>query len=160
MKILQFPHPVLLTPCEEVTKFDVNLLNVLDHMWKTMKDARGLGLAANQVGISEDIVVINGPNGRLNLINPYISAKSMAFANLRESCLSAFNESIIVPGRAEWVQVRYQDEKGKNQTVVLKGIYSVCAQHEIDHLDGRSFMEHPTLPKATRKRLAKKWELK
>ena len=160
MKILQFPHPKLLKSCEEVTIFDEYLKEALDDMWRTMLAAGGQGLAANQVGILKDMVVMKGPEGRLNLVNPYISMKSEVPANLKEGCLSAFNEFLIVPGRAEWVQVKYQDENGDHKSILLKGIYAVCAQHELDHLDGKSFMEHPSLPAATRKALASRWGLK
>lgn len=160
LKILTFPHKRLLTPCEEVTFFDDELLSVLDSMWETMKDAKGLGIAANQCGISLDMCIIDGPNGRVNLINPYIAASSAAPANLKEACLSAPRESIVVPGRSQWVQVRYQNEKGEHKSIVFKDIYAVCASHEIDHLDGKSFFEHPSLPRTTRKKLSKKWGVK
>lgn len=160
MEVLKFPHPKLLTPCEEVVSFDTELLDTLDAMWATMKKSHGIGLAANQVGIPLDMFVMDTPSGRMNFINPYISAGSIELANTKEGCLSAPGESLTVPGRMKWVQVRYQDEKGNDKSTILAGIYSVCAQHEIEHLDGKSFMEHKSLLKTTRKRLAKKWGLK
>lgn len=160
MKILQFPHPTLLEPCEEVVSFDSELIGMLDSMWETMKKNNGVGLAANQVGIPLDMFVMNGPKGRLNLINPYIAASSIALANLKEGCLSAPGEMIVVPGRKEWVQIIYQDEKGNGQSIILKGIQAVCAQHEIEHLDGKSFMEHKSIPKSLRKQFSKRWGLK
>jgi peptide deformylase len=160
MKILTFPDERLLTPCEEVVSFDTELLDTLDSMWKIMKESHGIGLAANQVGIKLDMFVMDTPNGRMNFINPYISATSVERANMKEGCLSAPRESLIVPGRSKWVQVVYENEKGEHKSVVLHGIYAVCAQHEIEHLDGKSFMEHKSLLKTTRKALAKKWGLK
>lgn len=160
MKLLKFPHVKLLTPCEEVVNFSSELLEVLDYMWYVMEEHNGIGLAANQVGFSLNMFVMDGPEGRLNLINPYICLKSKSFAKLKEGCLSAPGEFIVIPERAEWVQVKYQDEMGAHKSVVLKGIHAVCAQHEIEHLDGKSFMEHKSLSKATRNKLSKKWKIK
>ena len=160
MKLLQFPHVKLLTPCEDVENFNYELAEILDYMWYVMEESNGVGLAANQVGFSLNMFVMDGPNGRLNLVNPYISLKSKSSANLKEGCLSAPGEFIVVPERAEWVQVKYQDEKGIHKSIVLKGIHAVCAQHEIEHLEGKSFMENKSLSKATRTKLAKKWEIK
>lgn len=160
MKILKFPHSKLLKPCEEVVSFDTELLDILDDMYRTMKENHGIGLAANQVGISLDMFVMEGPKTRMNFINPYIAAGSVELANLKEGCLSAPGESILVPGRMKWVQVVYQNEKGEPKSTILQGIHAVCAQHEIEHLDGKSFMEHKSLLKTTRKLLLKKWGLK
>lgn len=160
MKILKFPHTLLLRPCEEVTRFDSETLDLLDIMWDTMKENNGIGLAANQIGYPLDMFVMNGVKGRMNFINPYIAAGSVELANLKEGCLSAPGESILVPGRMKWVQVVYQDEKGAIKSTILQGIHAVCAQHEIEHLDGKSFMEHKSLLKTTRKLLLKKWGLK
>lgn len=147
-------------PCEEVIHFDSHLEDLLDSMYKTMKKANGIGLAANQVGISKDIFVMEGPVGRMNCINPYISLSSVEAANIKEGCLSAPGEAIVVPGRAKWVQLSYMDENGENRTIILKGIHAVCAQHECDHLDGKSFMEHKSLSRVSRKGFLKKWGLK
>lgn len=160
MKLLKFPHVKLLTPCEDITNFNVEVAEILDYMWYVMEESNGIGLAANQIGFSLNMFVMDGPEGRLNLINPYISLKSNSFAKLKEGCLSAPGEFIVVPGRASWVQVKYQDEKGNHKSVVLKGIQAVCAQHEIEHLDGKSFMEHKSLSRAVKNRLSKKWKLK
>lgn len=160
VKILQFPHPILLKPCEIVLRFDKSLQNTLDFMWKVMKESRGVGLAANQLGIPYDMFVLDGPNGRINMVNPYISSSSSAPANLQEGCLSAPNTFITVPGRAKWVLVKYQDEDGKSQMTLLEGIHAVAVQHEIDHLEGLSFLQHPSLPRATRKKLEKTWKLR
>lgn len=160
MKILKFPDPKLLTPCDAVVNFDKTLLSILDSMWEIMKDAKGIGLAANQVGISLDAFVMEGPNGRLNMVNPYISVESEALANMKEGCLSTPGEFVVVPGRAKWVQVIYQDEKGNNKSLILEGIHAVACVHEIEHLDGKSFLQHSSFPKSVRKRYEKKWGLK
>jgi peptide deformylase len=162
MKILKFPHPILFEPCEEVTDFSSlsSIKEIMDAMWKIMKESNGMGLAANQVGLKRDMFVLAGPSGRLNMVNPYISARSQAPANLKEGCLSAPGQFTVVPSRSKWVQVKYQDETGAHKSILLEGIHAVAAAHEIDHLDGKSFMQDPSLPKALRKAFDKKWGLK
>jgi peptide deformylase len=79
--------------------------------------------------------VMEGPEGRLNIINPHIGLSSLKPAGLKEGCLSAPGEFMIVPSRVDWVMIEYQDENGDPKHVTLKGIHSVCAQHEIEHLN-------------------------
>ena len=161
MDIVRFPHPSLFKICEPVTDFGPGLKITLDLMWKTMQEARGQGLAANQVGLEHRIVVMRGSdNERLYMVNPTIKWMSRARANLREGCLSALNEFLIVPSRSDLVVVGYVDENNIPKSVKLQGIYAVCAQHELDHLQGRSFMEDESISKAKRQELARKWGLK
>lgn len=160
MDILKFPDLFLFETMPVVTVFEEELSVLLDSMFETMKARNGLGLAANQVGIACRMFVMNGPNGRLNIVNPVIASKSKLAANLREGCLSAPGDFIVVPSRSEWVEVNYQDETGKEKHVVLKGLYAVCAQHEIEHLNGKSFMDNKSIPKGIRKGLEKKWGIK
>ena len=94
------------------------------------------------------------------MVNPYISVQSEASANIKEGCLSAPKEFIVVPGRAKWVQVKYQDEKGQYQSIILEGIHAVAAAHECDHLEGKSFLQHHSIPRTIRKQLSKKWGLR
>lgn len=158
--ILKFPNPLLFKKASDVYVFEDELRTLLDSMWETMEANNGLGLAANQIGLNLSMLVMKGPNGRLNMVNPHIVTKSKLTANLKEGCLSAPGDFIIVPDRVEWVQVRYQDEKGEWGTIVLKGLYSVCFQHELEHLQGKSFMENKSISKHIRRTLAKKWGLK
>lgn len=155
--VLKFPNPLLFEKAAPVYVFGKELQILLDLMWDTMEINRGIGLASNQLGMGLAMVVIKGPNGRLNMVNPTILKKSKIPANLKEGCLSAPGDFLIVPDRVEWVQVKYQDETGELGTVVLKGIYSVCVQHELEHLEGKSFMENKSIPKHIRKSLQKKW---
>jgi peptide deformylase len=159
MEIVKFPNPILLEAMPLVTAFDEELHVLLDSMWETMKAKNGLGLAANQVGLRLRVFVMEGPHGRMDLVNPSIAFKSVMPANLREGCLSAPGDFVVVPERAEWVQLSFQDVRGAPHMAVLKGLYAVCAQHELEHLDGKTFMANKSLPKATRKMLAKKWSL-
>lgn len=158
MKILKFPHPDLLHKCPVISVFDKELKIILDSMWETMKSERGIGLAANQVGILLRMFVMDGPEGRLNVVNPKYLSASIKGAALKEGCLSFPGEFIIVPGRSNWIHLAYQDENGQNKEVVLEGIYAVCAQHEIDHLDGKVFIKHESLARNIRKQLIKKWK--
>lgn len=141
--------------------FGPELVTLLESMWTTMIEKGGLGLASNQVGLEYRMFVMAGlDDEKLFLINPKIIARSEAPANLTEGCLSAPNEFLMVPERASWVQVDYQDQKGLMNRRVFHSLHAVCVQHEIDHLDGKSHLTSKSIPKAKRKQLAKKWGLK
>lgn len=161
MQILKFPSPELFQVCKEVTVFGPELKVLLDSMWDTMVANSGMGLAANQVGLSFRMFVMIGPEGeRLYIVNPKIVQKSIVSANLEEGCLSAPGEKLTLEERADWVKVEYQDETGAKHEKVFKRIYSVCVQHETDHLNGKTHLQSESLHKARRKELAKKWGLK
>ena len=120
-------------------------------MAETMYEAPGIGLAATQVNVHQQIIVIDASETRdqlLTLINPTL-VESDGSQICEEGCLS-------VPGiydkveRAEHVVVRYLDLNGKEQTVSATGLLSVCLQHEMDHLHGRVFVDHLSVLKQTR----------
>lgn len=164
MKIINFPDPILFNKCKEVSVFGKELEVLLNTMWDTMK-GKGIGLAANQVGLNFRMFVMEGPlkdgaQEKLFFVNPVILSRSVVPANIKEGCLSAPGEFLMLSERSSWVQVEYQNEKGEKQIRVFKGLYSVCVQHEIDHLDGKSHLMSKTIPKAQRKELAKKWGIK
>lgn len=161
MDILRFPNPILFKKCNPVSVFGEELKVILDNMWDTMKAARGLGLAANQVGLLFRMFVMEGPNEeKIYLVNPKILRKSTISANLKEGCLSAPGDLLILSERSSWVEISFQDETGKDRKRVFKDIWSVCVQHEIGHLEGESFLESKSLPKVKRKELAKKWKIR
>lgn len=161
MKILRYPHPALLTVCTPVMEIGDFVKSQLDEMWETMVAHEGMGLAANQVGITLRMFVMTGVLGeRINFINPKILSRSLAPAEKIEGCLSAPGEYLQLDERAEWVQVQFQDETGAENIKMFTGIHSVCVQHEIDHLDGKTHLMSPTLSSKDRKMLAKKWGLK
>lgn len=160
MELLRFPNSLLFEVMPEVTVFGEELQILLDAMYDTMKSRNGLGLAANQVGLSFRMFVMEGPGGRINAVNPFFISKSVKPANTREGCLSAPGDFVVVPSRAEWVQMQYQNEKGEKTLVTLKGLHAVCAQHELEHLDGKSFLSNKSIPKYTRKSLEKRWGIK
>lgn len=160
MKVLKFPHQDLFRVCKPVSVFDTELKVLLDNMYRTMQDHNGIGLAANQVGLEYRMFIMKHTEGRINLVNPVVTKRSMVTALIGEGCLSAPGEYLITGSRREWVEVSYQDEKGAPKVKVFKGIYAVCVEHEIEHLDGKSFMDSKTISKAKRKELAKKWGIK
>lgn len=161
MVIVKFPDPSLDIECKPVTVFGPELKTLLESMYETMINATGIGLAANQVSLPYRMLVMTGPDKeKLFLINPEITEMSLSPANLKEGCLSSPGEFFVVPSRPAWTTVTYQDEVGKSHQKVFVGIYSVCVNHEIDHLDGLSYLEEPSVPRAKRKELAKKWKRK
>lgn len=161
MQILKFPNPALFEVCKDVAVFGHELKVLMDSMWDTMQAHSGLGLAANQVGLQFRMFVMVGPNSeKFYMVNPKITKTSIWAANLREGCLSAPGEFLVLAERASWVEVEFQDEAGQPHKKVFQGLHAVCVQHEIGHLDGESHLQSPTIPKKKRKELAKKWGFK
>src|SRR6516162_10946758 len=142
-RILEFPDPRLRTRAEPVTSFDAALGTLIDDMLETMYAAPGIGLAATQVDVHKRLIVIDiseGHNEPLVLINPEILARE-GEAQTEEGCLS-------VPGifdevkRAATVRVRAQDRNGESFEGDYEGVLAVCIQHEMDHLEGRLFVDY------------------
>ena len=151
LPILRFPDPRLKTVAAPVEKIDDSIRRLARDMAETMYEAPGIGLAATQVDVHLRVIVIDSSETRdqlLVLINPELE-DSEGVQACEEGCLS-------VPGifdkveRAERVVVRYLDVQGKRQTVAAEGLLAVCLQHEMDHLEGRVFVEHLSLLKQTR----------
>jgi peptide deformylase len=141
--ILEFPDPRLRTRAEPVTRFDAALGTLIDDMLETMYAAPGIGLAATQVDVHKRLIVIDiseEHNEPLVLINPEILARE-GEAQTEEGCLS-------VPGifdevkRAARVRVRAQDRNGERFEGDYEGVLAVCIQHEMDHLEGRLFVDY------------------
>jgi peptide deformylase len=141
--ILEFPDPRLRTRAEPVTRFDGALGTLIDDMLETMYAAPGIGLAATQVDVHKRLIVIDiseEHNEPLVLINPEILARE-GEAQTEEGCLS-------VPGifdevkRAAKVRVRAQDRNGETFEGNYDDVLAVCIQHEMDHLEGRLFVDY------------------
>lgn len=160
MEILRFPHPALLKPCKEVTVFGEELKLILDTMYETMVQAKGIGLAANQVGLDICAFVMVANGERVDLVNPVVTGNSRHLSYLEEGCLSAPGERLDTGNRFSWVNVRYQDSDGTKQSQLFGGVESVCVQHELEHLQGKAFFQTNTITKTKRIRLCKKWGLK
>ena len=141
-KIIYLPDPRLRKVSKNVEKFDDNLKNLVSDMFETMYDARGVGLAAPQIGINLKLSVIDVKGDKkeqLVIINPeVIEAKGVE--KYQEGCLS-------VPGaydtveRAQWVKVSALDIEGNRFEIEADGLLGECLQHEIDHLNGVLFID-------------------
>ena len=143
LPILRFPDPRLKTVAAPVATIDDDIRRLTRDMAETMYEAPGIGLAATQVDVHKQVIVIDASETRdqlLILINPQL-VESDGLQTCEEGCLS-------VPGiydkveRAEHVVVRYLDLDSKEQTISADGLLAVCLQHEMDHLQGRVFVDH------------------
>jgi peptide deformylase len=157
LPILEFPDPRLRTRAEPVAEVDAALRRLIDDMFETMYAAPGIGLAATQVNVHRRLLVIDVSekrNERLALINPEILSRE-GVEETEEGCLS-------VPGiydkvtRADRIRVRALDRDGKQLEFDADGLLAVCIQHEIDHLDGKLFVDY--LSDLKRTRIRKKLE--
>jgi len=157
LPILEFPDPRLRTRAEPVEKVDAAIRRLIDDMFETMYAAPGIGLAATQVNAHKRLLVIDISESRkepLALINPQIIARD-GVEETEEGCLS-------VPGiydkvtRAEKIRVRALDRDGKQIEFNADGLLAVCIQHEMDHLDGKLFVDY--LSELKRTRIRKKLE--
>ncbi|MGV6857589.1 MAG: peptide deformylase [bacterium] len=157
LEILHFPDPRLRTLAKPVEQVDESIRQIVDDMLETMYDAPGIGLAATQVNFHKRIVVIDVSEEKdspLVLINPEIVGSS-GVEQMDEGCLS-------VPGyyetveRAEEVRVRFLDREGAPQELDADELLAVCIQHEIDHLEGKLFVDY--LSPLKRNRIRKKLE--
>ena len=161
LPILEFPDPRLRTKAVPVDAGDVTtpaFQRLLDDMFETMYDAPGIGLAASQVDVHQRFMVIDiseEKNQPQVFINPELSDKAGEQV-YQEGCLS-------VPGifadvtRADEITVRFLDRQGQPQELRADGLLAVCIQHEMDHLDGKLFVDYlsPLKREMVRKKLAK-----
>jgi peptide deformylase len=157
LKILEFPDPRLRKKAVPVTAVDDALRRLIDNLFETMYGAPGIGLAATQVDVHRRLLVADVSAEKDDphvLINPEIVAKDGLEVS-EEGCLS-------VPGyyeeveRAEHIRVKYLDRNGDAIEAEFDGLLAVCVQHEIDHLDGRLFVDY--LSEAKRQRIRKRLE--
>jgi peptide deformylase len=155
--ILEFPDQRLRTRAQPVTQFDAELGRLIDDMFETMYAAPGIGLAASQVDVHKRVLVIDISEARnepLVFINPEILSRE-GEAETEEGCLS-------VPGifdevtRASKIRVRWRDRAGAASERDYEGMLAVCIQHEMDHLDGKLFVDY--LSDLKRQRIRKKLE--
>ena len=143
LEILQYPDPRLHLPAARVDKIDAAARKLVSDMAETMYAAEGVGLAATQVNVHQQVILIDVSPDRTDLrvfINPEIIRREGMALN-QEGCLS-------VPGiyenveRADSVTVTALDENGARFTLNASGLLAVCIQHEMDHLQGKVFVEH------------------
>lgn len=157
LDILHFPDPRLRRRAEAVSVVDDDIRRLIDDMLETMYEAPGIGLSAPQVNIAKRVITIDvsqDRNAPLCLVNPEIRAVS-GETETEEGCLS-------VPGvfefvkRPESVRVFALGRDGRSREIEAEGLLAVCIQHEIDHLDGRLFVDY--LSRLKRQRIRKKAE--
>jgi peptide deformylase len=151
LSILHYPDQRLHTVASPVRQVNAEIRKLVDDMAQTMYAAPGIGLAATQVNVHKQVIVIDVSENHdqlMALINPQILARD-GVAEREEGCLS-------VPGiyekvsRAERISVTALDRDGKPFTLDAEGLLAVCIQHEIDHLQGKVFVEYLSRLKQTR----------
>jgi len=143
-QIRQYPDPVLRLEAQEVEDFDRDLQQLAERMIRLMQDARGVGLAANQVGILRRIFVIQAEEDEPRaLVNPAIVERSDEVDEDDEGCLSMQGVVVSVE-RPLRVRIEAKDEEGNPVTVELEGLPARVAQHELDHLDGVLILDRTT----------------
>ena len=145
-KILLYPDPLLLMTSAKINIFDENLVNLSKDLIDTMYDADGVGLAAPQIGINKRIFVMdcsseNEEKDCRVVINPEIEQTSEELGSYKEGCLSipGITEEI---SRPKVIKVLYQDINGVLQQNTYDDLWSICFQHELDHLNGKLFIDH------------------
>ena len=157
LEILEFPDPRLRTVAKPVERFDDALGTLVDDMVETMYEARGIGLAATQVNVHKRLLVLDVSEDQDTprvYVNPVIVAAE-GDETCEEGCLS-------VPGiyaevsRAAQVRVRAQDARGETFEEDVDGLHAICLQHEMDHLEGKLFVDY--LSPLKRRMVAKKLE--
>lgn len=152
LPILEFPDPRLRTVAEPVTEFNDELRQLIKDMFETMYDAPGIGLAATQINVHQRIITIDTSeekNDPLVVINPQVEILTDETEKLQEGCLSVpgFYEDVVRPNR---IRLTAQDEQGKTYTLDADDLLAVCIQHEIDHLEGKLFVDYLSPLKRTR----------
>lgn len=158
LEILEFPDPRLRTRAKPVEQVTDQHRSLIDDMFETMYAAPGIGLAATQVNVHERLLVIDLSEDRsqpLVFINPQIRVLDEELGEYDEGCLSVpgFYETVCRPRR---VEVTAMDREGASFTREVDGLLAVCLQHEIDHLDGKLFVDY--LSPLKRQRIRKKLE--
>ena len=156
LKILTFPDPKLRKVAKKIEKFDKSLEILAQKMLQTMYEAEGIGLAATQVNVHIRLVVMDLSEERNEprvFVNPEYTILDKSPFTYEEGCLSVpgFNEEISRPSK---ILLKWQDLQGNFHEDQPDGIFTVCAQHEIDHLDGKLFVDY--LSPIKRDRIRKK----
>ncbi|MEZ5493245.1 MAG: peptide deformylase [Pseudomonadales bacterium] len=160
LEILEFPDPRLRQRAKPVAMVDDAIRRLADDMLETMYLAPGVGLAATQVNVHQRVVVIDVSEDQsqpLVFINPEISVLDDAQCEYDEGCLSVpgFYETVVRP---EHIRVKALDRDGNAFEITPSGLLAVCIQHEVDHLNGKLFVDH--ISSLKRDRIRKKLEKK
>jgi len=134
LDVVLHPNPVLRETCSRVTEFDESVQKLVSDMFETMKANHGIGLAAPQVGVAKQILVVGFEDREFELINPIITVKTGLSTN-EEGCLSLPNILVTVQ-RSSYIEVQAQDRFGNDVSYQENEFVSIVIQHEIDHLNG------------------------
>jgi peptide deformylase len=158
LKILEFPDPRLRTVAKPVIAVDETIKRLIADMFDTMEDAQGIGLAASQIDVHLRVIVMNLSEDDIGprvFINPEIETLDDSVDPYEEGCLSVpgFYEKVDRPAH---VMIRALDGEGKAFEEEAHGLLAVCIQHEIDHLEGKLFVDY--LSPFKRQRIRKKLE--
>jgi len=158
LDILEFPDPRLRTKAKPVAEVTDKIRGIINDMFETMYDAPGIGLAASQVNVHQQIVVIDVSEDKsepLVFINPKVTVLDGELELMQEGCLSVpgFYEDIE---RIEHCKIEALDKDGNPFELEARGLLAVCIQHELDHLDGKLFVDYISTTK--RDRIRKKLE--
>ena len=152
LDILEFPDPLLRTVAKPVQKVDDKIQRLIDNMLETMYEAQGIGLAATQVNVHRQVIVIDlseQKDSPLVLINPSFEVLDDELFDYQEGCLSVpgFFEEVSRPAH---IKLKALGRDGKLFELVPDGLLAVCIQHEIDHLKGKLFVDHLSALKRNR----------
>lgn len=157
LSVLRFPDERLRTKASPVKEVNEHIQKIIDDMFETMYEEEGIGLAATQVDIHQRIIVIDVSENRDQpyvLVNPEILDKS-GETGIEEGCLSIPESRGFVP-RAEKVKIRALDRNGKSFELEADDLLAICIQHEMDHLEGKLFVDY--LSPLKRQRIRQKLE--
>ena len=144
LQILEFPDPRLRKVAAPVSVFDARLEVLIADMLETMYEAQGIGLAATQVNVHKRLMVLDISENKDSpqvFINPSFEVMDEELFDYDEGCLSVpgFYETV---SRPQTIQARAQDYQGQEFELTAEGILSICVQHEIDHLNGKLFVDY------------------
>ena len=143
-KILEFPDPRLRTRAAVVPAVDGRIQTLIDDMFETMYDANGIGLAASQIDVHEQVIVIDlssdGSAPRV-FVNPSIEVIDETLDGFEEGCLSVPGQFAEID-RPDKCHIKYLDYDGKEKILKAEGLLATCIQHEIDHLEGILFIDY------------------
>jgi peptide deformylase len=151
LSIIKAPDPILKKHCVLVGVVDDEIRTLMDDMLETMYVAPGVGLAAPQVSVHKRVIVVDTSRGDtdrspIRMADPEIIESSDDLAVYDEGCLS-FPDQYAEVERPAKVRVRYLDYDNEVQEIEAEGLLSTCIQHEVDHLDGKLFVDHITMLK-------------
>jgi peptide deformylase len=177
LNILKYPHPNLRLRAHPVNAIDADIHKLCDDMLETMYAASGIGLAATQVDVRKRVVVIDLSDGNVKgkysytnitqvlvnlskplcLINPEVKVLDKNVVPYEEGCLSVPNVNAVVK-RPNKILLRAQTLQDSNMEIEATGLLATCLQHEIDHLDGKLFIDH--LSQLKMQQVRRKFKLK